>query len=149
MRHQVKTKKLSRTKPHREAMLANMANSLFEHRTIQTTDAKAKELRRLTDRLIVTAKNNTVAARRRVFATLRSETIVKKLFNEITPHFAERKSGFTRVIKLGVRKGDGAALTLVELLTPKPVVVSDKEKGKKKGEKKAEPKTEAKASGKQ
>lgn len=132
MKHQVKTKKLSRTKSHREAMLSNMAVSLFTHRTIRTTDAKAKELRRLTDRLINAAKTDTVAARRNVFATLRNETTVKKLFSEIAPYFTDRQSGFTRVIKIGPRHGDGASLSLVELLTPKPEVSTDKEKDKKK-----------------
>ncbi len=135
MKHQVKTKKLSRTKPHREAMLSNMAVSLFTHRTIRTTESKAKELRRYTDRLIATAKNDTVAARRNVFAELRNETIVKKLFTEIAPHFAERQSGFTRVVKVGHRVGDGAPVSLVELLTPKPKVTTDKDKKKAKKEK--------------
>lgn len=143
MRHQVKTKKLSRTKPHREAMLANMANSLFTYRTIRTTDAKAKELRRLIDRLVTISKSDTLVARRRVFATLRDETTVKKLFTEIGPHFKERTSGFTRVLKVGTRRGDGAAVTMVELLTPKPVVTTDKEKGKEK--KKAEKEAKAKS----
>jgi large subunit ribosomal protein L17 len=133
MKHQVKTKKLSRTKPHREAMLSNMAISLFTHRTIRTTEAKAKELRRLADRLIASAKTDTVAARRQIFATLRNETIVKKLFDEIAPHFSDRQSGFTRVLKVGIRHGDGAAISLVELLTPKPEVTTDKkDKAKKK-----------------
>jgi large subunit ribosomal protein L17 len=135
MKHQVKTKKLSRTKPHREAMLSNMAVSLFTHRTIRTTESKAKELRRYTDRLIATAKNDTLAARRNVFAELRNETIVKKLFTEIAPHFAERQSGFTRVVKVGHRVGDGAPVSLVELLTPKPKVMTDKDKKKAKKEK--------------
>jgi large subunit ribosomal protein L17 len=135
MKHQVKTKKLSRTKPHREAMLSNMAISLFTHRTIRTTDSKAKELRRFTDRLITTAKTNTLAARRQVFAQLRDKTIVKKLFDEIVPHFSERPSGYTRVLKVGVRKGDGASVSLVELLTPKPKVETDKDKKDKKKKK--------------
>jgi len=132
MKHQVKTRKLSRTKPHREAMLANMATSLFIHRTIRTTDAKAKALRQFADRLISKAKkNNTVAARRQIFATLRDETIVKKLFDEIVPHFEDRSSGFIRVVKIGHRHGDGAPISLVELLTPKPKVETDKDKKKK------------------
>lgn len=135
MKHQVKTRKLSRTKPHREAMLSNMAVSLFTHRTIRTTEAKAKALRQYTDRLIATAKTDTVAARRNIFAQLRNETVVKKLFTEIAPHFAERQSGFTRVIKVGHRVGDGAPVSLVELLTPKPKVTTDKEKKKAKKEK--------------
>jgi len=139
MKHQVKTKKLSRTKPHREAMLSNMAASLFMHRTIQTTEANAKELRRLTDRLITTAKTNSVAARRRAYAVLQNETVVKKLFDDIVPHFTDRPSGFTRVLKIGYRKGDGASLSLVELLTPKPKVetAKEKEKSKKQAAKKA------------
>ncbi|MEZ5358979.1 MAG: 50S ribosomal protein L17 [Candidatus Zixiibacteriota bacterium] len=132
MKHQVKTKKLSRTKPHREAMLANMANSLFLHHSIKTTEAKAKELRRYTDRLITIAKDNTVAARRNVFAELRDETIVKKLFDEIAPFFSDRPSGFTRVLKVGMRRGDGASVSMVRLLTPKPEVKTDKDKDKKK-----------------
>ncbi len=132
MKHQVKTKKLSRTKPHREAMLSNMANSLFLHRTIKTTEAKAKELRRYTDKLITTAKLNTLAARRSVFAQLRDETIVKKLFDEIAPFFKDRPSGYSRVLKVGVRRGDGASVSLVELLTPKPEVETEKDKKKKK-----------------
>ncbi|MDD4052405.1 MAG: L17 family ribosomal protein, partial [candidate division Zixibacteria bacterium] len=72
MKHQIKTKKLSRTKPHREAMMSNMAASLFLHRTIRTTEIRAKELRRLTDRLITTAKTNDLAARRRVHSILRN-----------------------------------------------------------------------------
>lgn len=135
MKHQVKTRKLSRTKPHREAMLSNMAVSLFTHRTIRTTEAKAKALRQYTDRLIAKAKTDTVAARRNIFAELRNETIVKKLFTEIAPHFAERQSGFTRVIKVGHRAGDGAPVSLVELLTPKPKVTADKDKKKAKKEK--------------
>jgi len=131
MKHQVKKAKLSRTKPHREAMLSNMAVSLFTHRTIRTTEAKAKELRRFADRLIATAKKDTVAARRSIFATLRDETIVKKLFTEIVPHFVDRPSGFTRVLPIGYRHGDGATMSIVELLTPKPKVTTDKEKKKK------------------
>lgn len=135
MKHQIKTKKLSRTKPHREAMLSNMAVSLFLHRTIRTTEIRAKELRRLTDRLITTAKTNDLAARRQVHSVLRNETVVKKLFDEIVPHFKDRVSGFSRVLKIGRRKGDGAELSLVELLTPKPKVETPK--GKEKAQKKA------------
>lgn len=134
MKHQIKTKKLSRTKPHREAMLSNMAVSLFLHRTVRTTEIRAKELRRLTDRLIATAKGGDLAARRRIHSILRNETVVKKLFDEIAPHFKDRASGFSRVLKIGRRRGDGAELSLVELMTPKPKVetAKDKDKAKKK-----------------
>jgi len=135
MPHQDKVKKLSRTKPHREAMLRNLATSLFEHRTVQTTEARAKELRRVVDRLITTAKKDDLAARRRVARTIQNKQVHKKLFEEIVPQFKDRTSGFTRVLKVGYRRGDAASISLVELLTAKPKV--DKEEGKKAGRKKA------------
>ncbi len=130
MGHRDKVKKLGRTKSHREAMLANMAMSLFEHRIIKTTDAKAKALRPVVDRIIATAKKDTLAAKRQVAKTIHQKKIFKKLFTEIVPQFADRESGFTRIVKLGVRRGDGAPISVVELLTAKPVEETDK-KGKK------------------
>ena len=135
MGHRDKVTKLGRTKSHREAMLANMAMSLFTHRVIKTTDAKAKALKPLVDRIIATAKKDTLTAKRQVAKTIRQKHVFKKLFTEIVPQFGDRTSGFSRVIKLGVRRGDGAPISVVELLTPKPVVEGDK-KGKK-GKKKA------------
>ncbi len=134
MGHRDKIHKLGRTKPHREAMLANMAMSLFTHRVIKTTDAKAKALKPLVDRLISTGKQDTLHAKRMVARTIHNKEVFKKLFAEIIPQFTDRTSGFTRVVKLGVRKGDGAPISVVELLTEKVVVDTD-EKGKK--EKKA------------
>ena len=132
MRHQVKTKKLNRTKSHREAMLANMATSLLDKRMIETTDTKAKELRKVVDRLISTAKEDTVASRRQVGRTIRDRKVLKKLFDEIAPQFDKRDSGFTRVIKVGYRRGDSALMSVVELLTKKPKVEKEKaKKGKK------------------
>jgi len=131
MRHQIKVRKLSRPKPHREAMLANMATSLFDNRTIQTTETKAKELKRIVDRLISTAKKDTLSARRQVARTIRDKKVFKKLFNEIVPQFKERDSGFTRVLRIGFRRGDAAMISMVELLTEKPKVDKDKEKAKK------------------
>jgi large subunit ribosomal protein L17 len=132
MRHQIKVRKLGRPKPHREAMLANMATSLFDNRTIKTTDTKAKELRRVVDRLISTAKADDLAARRQVARTIRNKKVLKKLFEEIVPQFKERPSGFTRVLKVGYRRGDSALLSVVELLTKKPKVEKDKEKERQK-----------------
>jgi len=134
MGHRDKVRKLGRTKPHRESMLANMAMSLFTHRVIKTTDAKAKALRPLVDRLISTAKKDTLHAKRLVAKTIKNKEVHKKLFEEIVPQFTERESGFSRVIKLGVRRGDGAPLSVVELLTEKPVEETD---AKKKKDKKA------------
>ncbi len=136
MGHQDKVAKLNRTKPHREAMLANMAMSLFLHRIIKTTDARAKALRPVVDRLIVTAKKNSIASKREVAKTIHVKDVFKKLYTEIVPQFSERNSGFTRVIKLGVRRGDGASLSVIELLTAKPIeepVDKDKKAKKAKG----------------
>jgi large subunit ribosomal protein L17 len=137
MGHRDKVKKLGRTKPHREAMLANMAMSLFEHRTIRTTDAKAKALRPVVDRLISTAKQGTLASKRQVARTVHKKPVFKKLFAEIVPQFSNRDSGFTRVVKLGVRRGDGASMSVVELLTEAPKVDTGKKGKDKKAKKKA------------
>jgi large subunit ribosomal protein L17 len=131
MGHFDRVKKLGRTKAHREAMLANMVQSLFKHRVIRTTDAKAKALKPLADRIISTAKQNTLHAKRQVARVVRQKDVHKKLFAEIVPQFAERESGFTRVIKLGVRHGDGAPMSVVELLTEAPPEEKSAKKGKK------------------
>jgi len=134
MGHQDKVKKLGRTKSHREAMLANMAMSLFSHRVIKTTDAKAKALRPLVDRIISTAKKDTLASKRQVAKTVHVKEVFKKLYSEIVPQFSDRDSGFTRVVKLGVRRGDGAPVSVVELLTEKPAEESKAKKGSKKSQ---------------
>lgn len=130
MGHRDKIKKLGMKAPHREAMFANMAMSLVQHRMIKTTDAKAKALRPLVDRLIATAKKGTLASKRQVAKTIHVKDIFKKFYDEVVPQFAERNSGFTRVMRLGVRRGDGAPMSVVELLTTKPVVEKPA-KGKK------------------
>ena len=130
MGHRDKVKKLGRTKPHREAMLANMATSLLSHRVIKTTDSKAKALKPLIDKLITKAKEDTLHAKRQVFKTIKDRDVAKKLFDEIVPQLADRNSGYSRIVKLGVRRGDGAPMSVVELLTPKPVADSET-KGKK------------------
>jgi large subunit ribosomal protein L17 len=137
MGHQDKVKKLGRTKPHREAMLANMAMSLFTHRVIKTTDAKAKALRPVVDRIITLAKKDTLASKRQVARTIHVKEVFKKLYTDILPNLADRNSGYTRVVKLGVRRGDGAPVSVVELLTPAPVVTADDKKDKKAGKKAA------------
>ncbi len=133
MPHQNKVKKLSRTKPHREAMLKNMATSLIQHRSIETTEAKAKELRRVVDRLISTAKKNTLSAKRLVAKTIHNKIAFKKLFSDIIPQFEKRNSGFSRVLKVGTRRGDGAMISRVELLIEKPKIEKETKKtvGKK------------------
>ncbi len=139
MGHRDKVRKLGRTKPHREAMLANMAMSLFQHRMIKTTDAKAKALRPLVDRIITTAKKDTLASKRQVGKTIHVKEVFVKFYKEILPEFQDRESGFCRVIKLGVRRGDGAPVSVVELMIDRKVEESDDKdkKGKKKAKKDA------------
>ena len=117
MRHRVAGRKLSRHTQHRELMFRNMLVSLLQYERIKTTLAKGKELRSWADRIISLGKKGTLHARRRAFALLRDEGIVKKLFDEIAPRFKDREGGYTRVYKLGWRQGDGAPLSLVELVT--------------------------------
>lgn len=136
MRHQRKVKKLSRTSSHRQAMLNNMVTSLFASRMIKTTESKAKELRRIADRLVRTAKEDSLAARRLVARSVKDRAVLKKLFTEIAPQFKSKPSGFTRVVKMGYRRGDSAMVAVVELLTEKPKI--EKDAGKKKGSKKKE-----------
>ncbi len=133
MGHLDKVRKLGRTKPHREAMLNNMMMSLFTHRLIKTTDAKAKALRPVVDRLIRTAKKGTLASKREVAKSVKVKSVFVKLYSEILPGLEDRNSGYTRVIKMGVRRGDAAPMSVVELLTP--VVVIEPETGKKKSRK--------------
>jgi large subunit ribosomal protein L17 len=138
MRHGKKVKKLGRTKSHRKAMLANIAASLFMYRMIKTTEAKAKEVRKLAEKLITLAKRGDLHAHRQVYEVIRDRKLVKKIFDEIAPKFKDREGGYTRVVKLGIRKGDGALLSVVELLMERPP--KEEKKGKKeKGTKKIKP----------
>jgi large subunit ribosomal protein L17 len=116
MRHRVAGRKFNRTPSHRRALLRNLVVALIVHEAVRTTDAKAKELKRWGDRLITLGKQGTVHARRRAAALVSSRTIVKKLFDEIAPRYQGRNGGYTRVVKLGVRAGDAAPVSLVELV---------------------------------
>ena len=150
MRHQRKTIKLGRKEGHRKSLLSNLAVSLIEHNRIKTTLAKAKALRPLAEKLVTIGKKNTIHARRTAKAVLRQDDAVTKLFAEIAPRAADRKGGYTRIIKLPQRLSDAAevafiewvdAPVLVETATPEP-------KAAKKATKKAEPKAETKAEAK-
>jgi len=117
MRHRQSNKKLGRTSAHRIAMFRNMANSLFTHQLIKTTEVKAKELRRIAEPLITIAKKgDTVANRRLVFNRTRSKAVVGILFDELAPRYAQRPGGYTRVLKANQRVGDAAPLAYVELV---------------------------------
>lgn len=116
MRHRCSGRGLSRTSSHRKAMFSNMCCSLIEHELINTTVAKAKELRRHFEPLITVSKEDSVAARRRVFAKLRSKSAVGKLFTTLGPRYEQRPGGYIRILKCGNRVGDNAPMAYVELV---------------------------------
>ena len=116
MRHRKKGRKLNRTASHRKAMLRNMATSLFQHERVTTTEAKAKELRPYAERLITLAKRGDLHARRLAARKIADQEILRKLFDDIGPRFTERPGGYTRIRKLGIRKGDAAEMALIELV---------------------------------
>ena len=116
MRHGNGLRKLNRTSAHRQAMLRNMMNSLLTHEAIKTTVPKAKELRRVVERMITLAKVDSVANRRLAFDRLRDRDVVTKLFNDLGPRSANRPGGYTRILKMGFRVGDNAPMAFVELV---------------------------------
>ena len=116
MRHKVAGRRLGRTTSHRKAAMQNMAVSLIKHELIRTTVPKAKELRRVAEPLITLAKTDDVANRRLAFARLRDKVAVGKLFVELGPRYRERKGGYTRILKCGMRAGDNAPMAYVELV---------------------------------
>ena len=116
MRNRKKGRQLSRTRSHRKATLRNMATSLFLHERIETTTAKAKELRPYAERLITLARRGDVHARRLAAMKIQDRQVLAKLFGDIAPRYMERPGGYTRVLKLGNRKGDAAEMSLIELV---------------------------------
>ena len=116
MRHGKRFNHLGRTTSHRKAMLANMASSLFVNKRINTTLAKAKELRKYVEPLITKAKSDTTHSRRVVFSYLQDKESIQALFNEVADRVADRPGGYTRIIKLGSRLGDNAEMAMVELV---------------------------------
>ncbi|MEO5720667.1 MAG: 50S ribosomal protein L17 [Chthoniobacterales bacterium] len=133
MRHQKKTVKLGLTAAHRKSLLANQVCSLIEHQRIKTTLAKAKAVRPLAEKMVTLGKKGSLHARRTALAVLRQKDAVKKLFDDIAPRAADRKGGYTRIVKLGARKSDAAPVAFIEwvdapIVTEEPVA---EEKGKK------------------
>ena len=116
MRHRNGYRKLNRTSAHRLAMLRNMCNSLLRHEAIKTTLPKAKELRRVVEPMITLAKNPSLANRRIAFNRLRDREMVVKLFDVLGPRFANRNGGYTRILKMGPRRGDAAEMAVIELI---------------------------------
>ncbi len=122
MRHLRDGRKLNRTAAHRKALMRNLVKALILREQIQTTDAKAKELRRWADRIVTLGKRNTQHTRRQAFAYLGNEDLVKRLFEEVAPRFQNRAGGYTRVLKIGTRRGDAAPISLVEFTERKSPV---------------------------
>ena len=126
MRHRRKGRKLGRDSSHRKALYSNMCGALFEHGRIRTTEAKAKELRPIAEKLITLARKDpgNVAAQRQAVAFLRSKDVVHNLFHAVGPRFTERPGGYTRIVKIGPRLGDAAPMVYIELVDHEPAAVA-------------------------
>ena len=120
MRHRHGARKLNRTSTHRKAMFSNMVVSLLTHEQIKTTLPKAKELRRVTDKMITLGKRGTLHARRRAYSYLRDDGTVAKLFSALAERYKDRPGGYTRVLKAGFRYGDSAPMAVIELVDRDP-----------------------------
>ena len=116
MRHRIEKRKLGRTSSHREAMLRNLVTSLLDKERVETTLAKAKELRRVADRMVTLGKRGDLSARRRALRFVRTQDVVKKLFTDIALRYESRPGGYTRIYQIGPRVGDGASMALIELV---------------------------------
>jgi len=135
MRHQKTGRKLNRTSSHRKALFRNLAAALFQHESIKTTNPKALELRKVADRLITLAKAGTLHATRLAFAYPRDKEVVKKLFTDIGARYADTSGGYTRVLKVGPRKGDAAPMAIIELTQKKEQEKEEKKEEQAKGKK--------------
>jgi len=147
MRHRVRGRKLGRKKSHKEQMLRNMVVSLFQHESIRTTEAKAKEARRLAEKLLSWGKRGDLHSRRLALRYLASAEVVKKVFDDIAPRFQDRNGGYTRIVKLEVRRGDAAPVVLLELTEKSKEIEEEKaaRKAKKEARKEAKRKAEEEA----
>lgn len=141
MRHRKSGRKLGVTTKHRKAMFRNMATDLLRNGRINTTDTKAKEIRRVVEKLVTLGKNGSLHARRKALGYIRDRAVVEKLFSELAQRYMERPGGYTRIVKLGYRRGDNAPISLIELVT-------EEYKAKRK-RRKAKPKTATKAASKE
>lgn len=142
MRHRTGGRKLNRTHSHRKAMFANMASSLLRHEQIVTTLPKAKELKRVADKLITLGKRNSLHTRRQAFAQLRDDEVVKKLFDTLGPRYQNRNGGYTRVLKAGFRYGDAAPMAVIELVDRDPEAKGAADKARVEAERAAQDEAE-------
>ena len=143
MRHLKAGRKFNRSPSHRRALLRNMVTSLLRHERIETTDPKAKELRRWADWMIGLGKRGTLHARRQALAIIQDDAVVHNVFDTLAARFKERPGGYTRVVKIGWRRGDNAPLSVIELLPADGAAKADTSGGGKKRVKTARPKAEA------
>jgi len=137
MRHNAGYRKLGRTKEHRKALLRNLATDLFRHERLTTTLPKAKELRPYAEKLITMARRDDLHSRRMVLGLITDKGVVKKLFDTLGPRFTTRPGGYSRILKLGPRPGDGADMAIVELVGSEPVFKKQKEEKKARRDRKA------------
>jgi large subunit ribosomal protein L17 len=140
MHHGKTGSKLGRTSSHKEAMLRNMVTSIIKHERIRTTDTKAKELRKLAEKMITLGKRGSLHARRQALAVVRDKDMVSKLFGELAERYRNREGGYTRIIKAGYRFGDNAPVSIIEFISDE----AKKEKAKAKPKAKAKAKTKEK-----
>src|SRR5512136_1401497 len=143
MRHLRAGRNLGRAPSHRSAMVRNLVTSLFKHEQMETTDARAKELRQVAERMITLAKRGDLHARRQALATIKEKAVVHKLFEELKNRFMDRQGGYVRIVKKENRKGDGALISIVQLLLKEEGKKKEKKKGKTKEKTQAAEKTEA------
>ncbi len=116
MRHRIAGRKLSRPTAHRMSLLRTAVTDLLRHETLRTTDAKAREIRRMAEKVITRGKTNTLHSRRLAAAVLRDKKVLTKLFDELGTRYVDRPGGYTRITKLGSRKGDAAPMAIIELM---------------------------------
>jgi len=133
MRHRKAGKQLGRNTSHRRAMLRNMVTSLFEHEQIVTTDAKAKVVRPVAEKMITLAKRGDLHARRQALAYMKDKSVIHKLFGDLKDRYLDRQGGYLRIVKKGVRKGDGASISVVQLLPADEGAKSRAKKAKRSG----------------
>ena len=138
MRHLKAHRRLGMNASHRKAMMRNMVTSLIEHERIETTDTRAKEIRRLADRMVTLGKRGDLHSMRLSLKTVRTKTAAKKLFDELAPRFKEVPGGYTRIVKIGRRHGDNADMAILEWSVPQVSEDSSKKKEAKKEAKKEE-----------
>jgi large subunit ribosomal protein L17 len=149
MYHGKAGRKLGRTSSHKEAMFRNMVTSVIKHERIRTTDTKAKEIRKIAEKMITLGKRGDLHARRQALAFVRDKEMVKKLFGELSERYRERNGGYTRIIKAGYRVGDNAPISILELISDEKKKEKVETKGKAKKKEKTKDSAEVKTASKE